>query len=79
MKNLLFATMMFAGFSTSLFANENKGSDLGIQIKKRELTAEIQNCSQRGGNCLVVMTVNGVTRTYKVCCDDVIVIVQPSD
>jgi len=72
MKKLVFATMLLCTVSISAFA---KSDNLETKIKVNERDAP--DCRSRGGNCLVVITLNGVNRTYRICCNDVIVIGVP--
>lgn len=81
MKKFLFATLMVSAFVPQVFASTSlklkPHSDLRIQYRERALTAEAQDCRDRGGNCMVVVTVNGLTRTIKACCHDIVVIPMP--
>lgn len=74
MKKLIFATILFCSVTMSAFA---KSDDSETKIKVNERDAP--DCKNRGGVCLVHMTIGGVSRTYKVCCDDVVVIILPSN
>jgi len=74
MKKLVFATILFCSVSISAFAN-NDNSNPKVKVNE----SEAPDCKDRGGVCLVVMNLNGYTRTYKLCCCDVIVIGQPGN
>jgi len=73
MKKLVFATMATCLLSFSAFA-KNDNNDARVKTNEKANTAEIQDCRERGGRCTVILTLNGVTRAYKVCCDDIIVV-----
>lgn len=72
MKKLVFATMLLFAVSMNAFA---KSDNLETKVKVNERDAP--DCRNRGGNCIVVITLNGTTRSYKLCCNDVIVIGVP--
>jgi len=76
MKKLVFTTMAMCLFSFGAFAKNDK-NETNIKTNEKIITAEIQDCRGRGGNCIVILTINGVTRTYKICCNDVIVVGNP--
>ncbi len=81
MKKFVFATLMVSAFVPQVFASGNvepkRQRDLGIQFREKVLTVEALDCRNRGGNCMVIVTIDGITRTIKACCHDIIVIPTP--
>ena len=74
MKRLVFATMLLFAVSANAFAMDDN-SENKIKVNERDAPA----CADRGGVCYVIMTLNGVTRTYRLCCQDVVVVGQPEN
>lgn len=73
MKKFVFATMLLCTVSISASA---KTANSEPKVKVNECDAP--DCRNRGGLCATILTINGVTRLYKFCCDDVIII-EPRD
>ena len=75
MKKLLFATITFLSVSASAYSSITpiKGKEIssGIQISSRVLSADIPDCRHKGGNCTVLVTINGVERVFRVCCNEI--------
>lgn len=71
MKKIVFVTMLLC-MAVSAFA-KNDDSNNKIKVNEREAP----NCKDRGGNCLVIINLGGVSREYKVCCMDVRVVTIP--
>ena len=75
MKKLVFATMAMCLFSLGAFAKNDK-NETKIKTNEKANTTEIIDCKNQGGLCYVIITQNGITRTYKVCCGNVIVVAE---
>ena len=75
MKKILFAMMAMCMFSLSASAKTDN-NETSIKMNEKASNAEIIDCKNQGGLCYVIMTINGVTRTYRVCCGNVIVVAE---